>query len=93
MANDLTKNPLKIDTAATITVGGSGVLTIKQMIWIGQANADDLVLTINGVDVAFVHTDAVDGEEKYILSNQPLGRVESFAVKTIDAGNLYVFLD
>jgi hypothetical protein len=92
MANDLTKNPLEVDTAATITHGGSGMLNIRELIWIGATNAHALVLTINGKDVTFTTTVAIDGVEKYLLQ-QPLGWVQSFVVKTIPSGKLYIFLD
>lgn len=92
MANDLTKNPLEIDGAATITVGGSGNLYIRELVWIGATNAHALVLTINGKDVTFTTTVAIDGVEKYLLQ-QPLGWVKSFVVKTIPSGKLYIFLD
>ena len=92
MANDLAKNPMKVDTAATITCMGSGKLTIREMVWIGATDADALVLTINGVAMTFTYTAAIDGKEKYILQ-EPLGTVDSFVVTTIPHGNLYIFLD
>jgi hypothetical protein len=92
MANDLTKNPMEIDGVGTITQGGSGTLNIRELVWIGGANTNALVLTINGKDVTFTSTVAVDGVEKYLLQ-QPLGWVQSFVVKTIPSGKLYIFLD
>lgn len=90
--NDLTKNPMLVDTAATITWAGSSKLNIRKLIWIGQANVDTLVLTINKVALTFTHIDAVNGKETRPFK-KPLGWVNSFTVTTIDGGNLYIFLD
>ena len=88
----LTKNPMDVDTAATITWMGSGKMNIRELIWIGQANADTLVLTINGAALTFTHIDVANGKETRPFK-KPLGWVNSFVVTTIDGGDLYVFLD
>ncbi|MBA7630865.1 hypothetical protein ES703_38390 [subsurface metagenome] len=90
--NDLTKNPMLVDTAATITWAGSGKLNIRELIWIGQANADTLVLTINKAPLTFTHIDAANGKETRPFKHPP-GWVNSFVVTIIDGGNLYIFLD
>jgi len=90
--SDLTKNPMDVDTAATITWMGSGKMNIRELIWIGQANTNTLVLTINGAALTFTHIDAANGKETRPFK-YPLGWVNSFVVTTIDAGDLYIFLD
>ena len=90
--SDLTKNPMDVDTAATITWMGSGKLNIRELIWIGQANTETLVLTINGAELKFTHIDAANGKETRPFK-YPLGVVNSFVVTTIDGGDLYIFLD
>lgn len=92
MANDLTKNPMNVDTAATITWMGSGKMNIRELVWIGAADTNTLVLTINGVALTFTHLDAINGEEVHPFVH-PLGWVDSFVVTTIDGGNLYIFLE
>jgi hypothetical protein len=83
---------MNVDTAATITWMGSGKMKIRELVWIGAANTNTLVLTINGVALTFTHIDAVNGEEVHPFVNPP-GWVDSFVVTTIDGGNLYIFLD
>jgi len=90
--SDLTKNPMDVDTAATITWADSGKMTIRELVWIGAANTNTLVLTINGVALTFTHIDAANGKEVNPFV-KPLGIVNSFVVTTIDGGNLFIFLD
>lgn len=94
MANVLSKKTLNIDTAATITIGGSAQLDIRQMVWQGAANTNTLVLTINGQAITWTHLDAIHGAlcPQQILQN-PVGIVDNFVVTTIDGGNLFVFLN
>lgn len=93
MTNDLAKNPMKVDTTATtLSRFGSGSLTVREVIWVGGTNAHVLVLTINGVAMSFTKADALEGTIKYVF-DQPLGRVDSFAVTTLPSGTVYIFLD
>jgi len=91
MANDLTKNPLRVDTSATtVTFAGQGILDVKEVLWLGATtDTHTLVLTINGAAMTFTHTAAVDSKNKSLFA-QPLGRVESFVVTTIDSGVCWI---
>jgi hypothetical protein len=93
MANDLTKNPLKVDTnATTVTWMGSGRINIREIIWIGATDTHELVLTINGVALTFTHLDALHGEQYYPFQ-EPLGWVDSFVVTSRGSGTVYIFLN
>ena len=56
MANDLTSNPLRCDTAATVIAEADGVY-VQNMQWLDDdsaaggviASGEDLIMTINGV--------------------------------------------
>ena len=93
MANDLTGNPLILDTPAAITLySNEPRMWIREVIWRNPGTAgDDLVITVNGVAVSRKST--TSGNADYSVFEQPLGRVESFALTTLDSGTVEVWLD
>ena len=95
MANDLTGNPLILDTAAAAPIrlySNEARMKIREVIWRNPATAgDDLVLTINGVAVARKST--TSGNADYAVFEQPLGWVDTFALTTRDSGTVEVWLD
>jgi hypothetical protein len=89
MANNLTGNPLVVDTAAALI---SGMATILAMEWIPNAAADDLTVT-DGTGKTIWDVDALTGgtagKEKF-----PLDRFvcTGLTVSVIDGGTLYVYI-
>lgn len=93
MANDLTGNPLILDTPAAITLySNEPRMKIREVVWRNPTGAgDDLVLTINGVAIA--RKSATAGSADYGVFEQPVGWVDSFALTTLDSGTVEVWLD
>ena len=101
MANDLTSNPLRVDTAATIITSTEGILA-QSMQWVDDdgaaggaiANTEDLVMTINGVtfqaSVAVVATQLA-GAIAWSVNFPSTMRIYSLIVSTIDGGTLYIW--
>ena len=103
MANNLTSNPLRCDTAATVidaTTSPEGEF-VNSMQWVDDtgaaggviANADDLSMTVNGVTIGLVCTLAASAAGAIIWSvtfPQPM-RVYSLVVATIEGGTLLVW--
>lgn len=97
MANDLTGNPLRVDTAATaISADADGVL-VQAIEWIDDDAAaggamtanDNLIMHIDGV---LVQMNCVIALSQTWVQNfaQPL-RVRNLVVDTIDGGTLLIW--
>lgn len=96
MANQVSGNPIVMDTAATL----SGRTTIRQIQWVDDAadiaDDDDLVLKMNGVTIT--GKVALTANELGTLVLYQAGPfnpgidVEDFQVVTIDHGSLVVWL-
>ena len=100
MANDLTSNPLRCDTAATVISESAGVL-VQAMQWVDDtgaaggviANADDLSMTINNVTVGLVATLAagVSGATVWSVTFPQPMLIYKLVVATIEGGTLLVW--
>lgn len=99
MANDLTGNPMWIDTAATIWASGNR--RIRMIQWVDDANdiadADDLVISINGVTLTFkiqITDNTANNLSFWTFGPFDVGiPAHSFVVTTIDHGALLVVLE
>jgi len=97
MANDLSSNPLRIDTACTVVAQGDPPIHVIFMQWGGDDSAaggaltagDNLVMTINGVRVQHDTVIALSENVSWQFS-QPFC-MTSFAVTAIDGGTLYIW--
>lgn len=99
MANDLTSNPMYVDSAATLWANTNKMVRLVQ--WIDDnadiADDDDILVVINGVNIAGkiqLTANAVENLCVWQLGPfSPGVTVQSFVVTTIDHGVLYVWLD
>ena len=103
MANQLTGNPLVLDTAATIW--SSGTKQVRLIQWINDAgdinvtNAD-LVFTVNTTDITLKidkHDTAASQDDNDVIAYQagpfnPGIGVTNFTLTTLDAGVLHIWL-
>lgn len=96
MANALTGNPIRIESAAAIWTKNKYVQLIQ---WIDSAaditDDDDIVLAINGVVITGkiqVTNNTMNNLVAWEMRFDPPMRIESFTVTTIDGGNLIVWL-
>jgi len=101
MANDLTSNPLRADTAGTIIAEAEGVY-VQNMQWVDDdsaaggviADGEDLIMTINGVlhevNIAAVATQINGGVAWEISFAKPV-RIYTLVVGTIDGGTLFIW--
>jgi len=98
MANDLTSNPMVIDTAATIITTFTNVLAMQ---WIDDDNAaggaigdgEGLAMVMNKVELQFIVNDisALGGGMAWSISFcRPFG-IEKLVVGTIDGGSLLIW--
>lgn len=102
MANSLNGNPIRCDTAATVIDDTTGETLVQGLQWVDEtaaaggilANADDLIMTINGITVGLVVTavatqlsGAVAWEAWF---SKPI-RVKSIIVSVIEGGTLLVW--
>ena len=101
MANDLTSNPLRCDTAATVIPEAGGEY-VQVMQWVDDDSAaggaigdgEDLIFTINGVlheiNIGDASTQIASGRAWEITFPKPI-RVDTLVVSTIDGGTLFVW--
>jgi len=96
MANALTGNPIRIESAAAIWTTMKYVQLIQ---WIDNAadltDDDDIVLAINGVVVTgkiALAANTINNLVVWEMAFNPPMRVEKFTVTTLDSGNLIVWL-
>ena len=101
MANNLERNPLRCDTAATVIDSEEGVL-VQAIQWVDDdaaaggsiANTEDVVMTINGAlvqcNVEVVATQLAGGMAYNLILPSPI-RVHSLIVVSIDGGTLLVW--
>ena len=96
MANDLSSNPLRIDTADTIVVETSPIY-ISFFHWCDDDSAsggamtaaDNLVMTINGVRVQYNCVIALNESVSSKFCDPFF--VKTLVVNTIDGGTLYIW--
>ena len=90
MANDLTGNPLKIDTAAEITTNPTHVF---RMIWTPTTTGDDILVEDNaGNDLWAYKAVAGDSNQAIEYKREFDCQVNGITVTTIDNGTLYIFI-
>jgi hypothetical protein len=97
MANNLTSNPIFIDTASGSTITNKKVQLIQ---WINEAadleDTEDLVFTINGIQISMKYNLGSDVGQQDIIIYQagPFADpifVTSLTVDTIDDGALLIW--
>jgi len=91
MANNLTGNPLVIDTAATITTYPTKV---KFMRWTPTTTGDDLLVVDNAGNTIWTYKAlAADANQGITFDLTLDGAVcNGIVVSTIDNGTLYIYL-
>lgn len=97
MANNLSSNPLRIDTAATIVSGEGNGISVTLMQWGGDDSAaggaltagDNLIMTMNGVRVQYDTVIALSENITWQFSRPFF--IRSLTVDVIDGGTLYIW--
>jgi hypothetical protein len=95
MANDLTKNPWVIDTAATTAIW-TGPVHINRMEFLPGASGDDLVVTDKNSGAIWSVTNAVTGGRAGLetIDLRGVPPYQGMIVSTLTSGSyLYVYLD
>ena len=101
MSNNVTSNPLLVDTAAASTEVWSGVKKVQLIQWVDDngdiPNGGNLIIIVNGVslEATIVRATASDlgGEGAVLWEMQfPLGvKIWSFQVPTMATGHLHIW--
>jgi hypothetical protein len=90
MANDLTGNPLKVDTAAAITTHPTHVF---RMVWTPTTAGDDILVEDNGgSDLWAYKAIAADSNQAIAYEREFNSQVNGITVTTIDHGTLYIYI-
>lgn len=90
MANDLTGNPMLVDTAAEITTHPTHVF---RMIWTPTTAGDDILVEDNGGANLWAYKAlAADANEGIEYERELDCQVNGITVTTIDNGTLYIFI-
>ena len=97
MANDLTANPLRVDTAATVIASNVEGVLVQCIEWVSDAGAaggamtaaDNLIMHINGVLVQLLCVIALN--QAWVVKFPHPIRVYSFVVDTIDGGTVHIW--
>ena len=97
MANDLTKNPMTVDTAATLWSADNKYVQLVQWIDDGAdlTDDDDIVLVINGATITGkiqIANNTMNNLVAWEMKFNPPFRIESFVVTTLDHGLLVIWL-
>lgn len=92
MANALTTNPWKLDTANTSTVLSTNRLMPSHLVWVGATAGNDLILKDAAGNTKFV-AKAVTASDEYnhLLDDNPNGW-DGLIAHTIGSGTVYLYL-
>jgi hypothetical protein len=94
LANDLSINPRKIDTAAAALLG-SGPYNIQKIIWTGFSDGHHLVLAsdASAADIILDITAVAAVNSKFIQFDFPFGvKYKDLACTTLGGGVVYLYL-
>ena len=90
MSNDLTGNPLKVDTAAEITTNPTFV---HRMIWTPTTAGDDILVEDNGGSDLWAYKALAGDADQAIEYDRDFNmQVNGITVTTIDNGTLYIYI-
>ena len=90
MANDTSRAPWSLDTAAVITTDRVRIQTLKWVILSGGATTDNLNIEDANGEIIWQSVNTVGGT--FLDTDYPYADFEGFEVAVIDGGILYVTL-
>lgn len=98
--NELTGNPITIDSGATIWDGTTGTKYVNLIQWIDDnadiANADVLLIVVNGVTITAkiqLTANTVNNVAVWEMRFAKPQKIDKLVVTTIDHGLLVIWLD